>query len=118
MPHSLVTNSVRCASSSQTAGHVVLPDAATEERERLFAVDVLRQRATQMALQIVLGGERGRERERTREAMVGGDLDEQLLGVGHADGVEQLLAQLRRRVRHVRMCHVETFMTMVLPGAV
>ena len=71
-----------------------------------------------MALQIALGGERGREVERALQAMVGGDLDEQLLGVGHADGVEQLLAQLRRRVRHVRMCHVETFITIVLPGAV
>ena len=97
---------------------VMLPDAAAEEVEIALARLVAREHVDQVTPEDRLRGERRRELERASHAVRGGNLGEERLDVGDADGLEQLPLQRRRRVRHVRMCsHAATLHTSVRRGA-
>ena len=81
----------------------MLPAAAAEEAERLLAAGVLLQLRDEVASQVDLGRQRGRQVEAALQPVRRGDLLEELLDVGRARRLEQLLLEGGSRVRHVGM---------------
>ncbi|MNQ80247.1 hypothetical protein D3C85_952160 [compost metagenome] len=80
--------------------NVMLPTAGAQEVEVSLARLVLRQRADQVPTQFALV-ERGRQINRTLQAVFIGNLLEQFLDAADTDRVEHLLFERRNRVRHV-----------------
>ena len=82
---------------------VVLPAAGAEEAEVLRARRVAGEDLRQVALELRLRADRGRQLDRPREAVALGDLLEQLVDVVEAELREQLVDDAWRRDRHVRV---------------